>query len=436
MVPILIKIALAICLFIVTLVFVIWQPKNLSIGWPTTIGAILALLFGIVSFNDVNTVVGIVWNATLAFVAIMIISLTLDEIGFFKWAALRLARLANGNGTTLFILIIMFGSLVAALFANDGAALILTPIVIEIMHALHFGKKATFPFIIACGFIADATSLPFVVSNLINIISANFFNISFGKYATIMLIPDLVALLSSMGILYWYFRKNIPQHYDVHLLGNPENAIVSKKLFKLSWIILFFLLIGYFVSGPLNIPVSLIALPIAGLFLFVCHKNPKINAKKIIQGSPWNIVIFSIGMYVVVYGLQNIGLINILSTLIKQLTRLGTLGAGLGMGFLAALLSSIMNNLPATMINALSIKAAGQTGIIQQILIYANIIGSDLGPKLTPIGSLATLVWLQVLNKQGIKIGWKKYCQIGFVITIPVLLITLLALCFSLLVFK
>ncbi|POG97774.1 arsenic transporter [Fructilactobacillus lindneri] len=430
------KTILAIFIFVVTLIFVIWQPKKLSIGWPTSIGAIAVLALGVVNLNDVNTVIGIVWNATLAFIAIIIISLTLDEIGFFKWAALHLARLANGNGTWLFTLILTFGALVAAFFANDGAALILTPIVIEIMRALQFDKKDTFPFIIACGFIADATSLPFVISNLINIISANFFNISFGSYAMVMIIPDLFALMSSLGILYWYFRKSIPKHYKTDLINNPADAIVSKKLFKLSWLVLLILLIGYFLSGPLNIPVSIIALPIALIFLFICHKNPKINAKKVIKGAPWNIVIFSIGMYVVVYGLQNIGLINILSTIIKYLASLGTITANLGMGFLAALLSSVMNNLPATMIDALSIKAAGQTGIMHQTLVYANIIGSDLGPKLTPIGSLATLVWLQVLGKQGIKIGWKKYCQIGVVITFPVLLITLLGLALSLFIFK
>ncbi|WP_395320425.1 arsenic transporter [Fructilactobacillus frigidiflavus] len=427
---------LTITIFLITLVFVIWQPKHLSIGWPPTIGAILALGLGVVTISDVASVIGIVWNATLSFVAIIIVSLTLDKIGVFKWAALYIAKIANGSGRLLFFLIIIFGSLVAAFFANDGAALIITPIVIEIMHTLRLNQKHTFPFIIACGFIADATSLPLVISNLINIISANFFNIDFGAYALVMVIPNLVALCSSLLILYLYFKKDIPLKYNVEFISDPKTAISNVQLFKLSWIVLFLLVIGYFISGPLNIPVSLIALPLAFGFLAICHWNSNIDSISIIKNAPWNIVIFSIGMYIVVYGLQNIGLIHYLSRVMIDISKLGNLSTTLGIGYLSAFLASIMNNLPSTMINALSIKAAHQTGITHTIQIYANVIGSDLGPKLTPIGSLATLVWLQVLNKQGIKISWFKYCKIGFILTIPILFLTLMSLYFSIIIFN
>ncbi|USS88578.1 arsenic transporter [Fructilactobacillus hinvesii] len=427
--------SLTIIIFLLTLVFVIWQPKGLSIGWPTTIGALLVLLLGIVSISDLVKVVGIVWNATLTFVGIIIISLLLDRIGFFKWAALSLAKLAHGDGRFLFILIIVFGALVAALFANDGSALMLTPIVIEITTALNFDQKATFPFIIACGFIADATSLPLIISNLINIISANFFQISFSHYALIMLVPNLVALTSSLLILFYYFRKQIPRSYQLNLIEDPTTAIPNQSLFKLSWLILALLLVGYFISGPLNIPVSFIVLSIALLFLVAYYFQAQTSVVTIIKGAPWNIVVFSIGMYVVVYGLQNIGLINYLSAFFVKITKFGGIINTLGIGYLAAFLSSLMNNLPATMINVLTIKATNQTSITQQMQIYANVIGSDLGPKLTPIGSLATLVWLQVLAKRGIKISWWEYCKIGFIFTIPVLFVTLLALYVSLLIF-
>ncbi|WP_104181387.1 arsenic transporter [Arthrobacter sp. B0490] len=483
----------AILIFLATLTLVIWQPKGLGIGWSALGGAAVALLTTVVSLSDIPIVWDIVWNATFAFVAIVIISLILDESGFFTWAALHVARWGRGNGRLLFTLVVLLGAAIAAVFANDGAALILTPIVIQMLLALEFPARASLAFVIACGFIADAGSLPLVVSNLVNIVTADFFDIGFARYAVVMVPVGLVSVAASLGVLLLFFRKAIPRHYDVTVLPSPGSAIADPLTFRTGWVVLGMLLVGYFAADPLHLPLSAVAGLGAVVLVLVASRRPaflftrmptragtpgpvrdtdyetvgaahrstagpgsggatasrpdddaavptpgsggavalpdgRISVPRILKEAPWQVVLFSLGMYLVVYGLRNQGLTDRLAGVFSAVGGNGVLLTALGVGVIVAVLASLMNNMPTVLIAALAIGSAGATGLTQEAMIYANVIGSDLGPKITPIGSLATLLWLHVLDRKGIHIGWGQYFRTGIVLTIPVLVVTLLAL--------
>ncbi|NLP32016.1 MAG: arsenic transporter [Oligella ureolytica] len=418
----------AILIFVLTLTLVIWQPRGLGIGWSALIGAAVALACGVVQWTDIPVVWGIVWNATATFIAVIIISLLLDEAGFFEWAALHVARWGKGSGITLFALIILLGAAAAALFANDGAALILTPIVMAMLTAMGFSAAATLAFVMAAGFIADTASLPLVVSNLVNIVSADYFAIGFTDYAAIMVPVNLVSVLASLGVLVLFFKRDIPISYSSTHLSPPFKAIKDPVTFKAGWGVLILLLIGFFGLEPLGVPVSVVAAMAAALLLAVAARGKVISINTVLRGAPWQIVVFSLGMYLVVYGLRNVGLTDYIALLLNKFAEGGVWGAALGTGVLSAVLSSIMNNMPTVLTTALSIEASAASGSVKEAMVYANVIGSDLGPKFTPIGSLATLLWLHVLAKKGTTISWGYYFRVGLVLTTPVLLITLVAL--------
>jgi len=426
---------LALAIFLATLVLVVWQPRGLGIGWSAMGGAALALLTGVIGWGDVPVVWRIVWDATFTFVGLIVISLLLDEAGFFQWAALHVARWGGGRGRRLFPLVVLLGGVIAAFFANDGAALLLTPIVVAILLRLEFSPAATLAFVVATGFVADTTSLPLVISNLVNIVSANYFAIPFDRYAAVMVPVDLVALLATLAVLWAFYRRQVPSSYPLAQLEAPASAIRDPVVFRAAFPLLGVLLAAYFVLAPLGVPVAfvtgaaaLVLLALAGRWLRG-GRGAVVPVGKVLRGAPWQIVVFSLGMYLVVYGLRNAGLTGHLASALVWLAGHGLWAAAISTGFGAALLSSVMNNMPGVLVGALSIdQARAIPAATRELMVYANVIGCDLGPKFTPIGSLATLLWLHVLARKGITITWGQYMRVGLAITPPVLLIVLAAL--------
>ncbi len=412
-------------IFIFTLLMVILKPKNIPIGYSALIGALIAISFGILTIHGIEIVWNIVWNATFTFVAIIISSIIFDEAGVFEYAAIKFASFANGNGKRMFVYLILLGAIISAFFANDGTALILTPIVVSLLVRTRINARAMIPFIIATGFIADSSSIPLVISNLVNIVTSSYFDIPFLTYAEAMIIPDIVSILASIFFLYIYFRKELPEKYDISDLKNPEDAIKDPLVFKLFFPVIFLLVVGNAIGGIYGVPVAFISVPIVAALAVISKVKGKVDVKKAIKEAPWQIVIFSLGMYMVVYAFGSNGFTSILAYLINSTSFLPYSIHILLTGYLFAAIAATMNNMPSTLLASLAIGHAHQ----RITLAYVSVIANDIGPKFTPIGSLATLLWLHTLQrKRGIEIKPLYYMKTGFIIGLPVLTITLLSL--------
>ncbi len=415
---------IALIIFIITLILVLKKPKNIGIGYSALIGALITVLLGISTFTDIITVFNIVWNATFTFISVIIISLILDEAGFFEYIAYKLALYAKGNGKKLFVLIILLGSAISAVFANDGTALILTPIVYAILIRSNTPKNKILPFIMATGFIADTSSIPFIVSNLVNLVTAGYFNITFIKYTEIMVFPDIVSIIASIGVLYIFYRKEIT-NYKIDKNMDVNLLIKDKKIFKIAFPMIILLMVFYFLSGIIKIDIAFIAMPFALFFYIYARINGKIDANHIVKIAPWQIVLFSLGMYIIVFGLSNEGLNAIYIGILKYIISFKNPFSLIFSGFFFAFNAAVMNNMPSVMVGDLAISGLKNPGL----LMYSNIIGNDIGPKFTPIGSLATMLWLYTLErKDAIKISYKYYMKIGLILALPVLFFTLLSL--------
>ncbi|NPA30196.1 MAG: arsenical efflux pump membrane protein ArsB [Epsilonproteobacteria bacterium] len=417
----------AVAVFAGTLLLILLRPLGLSIGTGALLGALAAWLVGAVSPADLLHIVQIVWDPTLAFVGIVLTAMALEEMGFFDWAAVYSARLSRGNGHRLYVNMILLGALSAALFANDGAALILTPVILAKMRYLKLPAPALFAFVMAGGFIGDTASNALVVSNLTNILTADFFHLDFLSYAQTMFWPNLLAVTLSLAVLWLLFHNDLPTAVNLHALPDPS-TLINPRLLKQLWPLLIFLGVTYIAGDLSGLPVSAITLSGAGLLLWLGHRHKALEPLKLLRRAPWQIIWFSVGLYVVVWGLHNAGLSRQLAHWLLIAQSHGETAAVLGTGFLAAILSALLNNLPAVMMMNLALDHLGPH--LHTAMIYANVIGCNIGPKLTPFGSLATLLWLHLLKEKGVVIGWREYLLFGLSATPPVLAASLAGLLF------
>lgn len=411
---------LSIAIFLLTIFAVIFRPFRLGIGTCAVLGAVLSLVCGTVSFGDSLEAFSIVWDASLAFLGIIIFSLVLDEIGFFEHAALKAALACGGDLKRLFFALMTLCGVVSALFANDAAVLILAPIILAQTRALNLPPRSALALLLATGFMSDSASLPFVFSNLTNIISAGFFGISFWGYFDSMWGAFLLSFVASTLISYIILSKDLSAKLDISVLRSNFKVVANKELFIFTWIFFAFLLTGYAIGDVYALPFCVFALGGALVFLGIARHFGAVKIKVIFARTPWQILWFSLGLYIVVWGLKNADYTGLLSEFLLLAKDSGELVLILASGAASSALSSLMNNLPAMMLMDISLESVGSVKAV-----YAAIIGCNVGVKFTHFGSLATLLWLYLLRSKGCEISIKEYLIFSFKITLPVLFITL-----------
>ncbi|ELJ1595943.1 arsenic transporter [Campylobacter upsaliensis] len=413
-------------IFILTLLCIYIRPLNLPLWVYSSLGAAFCLGFGIVSLSDVAFVWGMVWDSTLSLVGLIIFALSLEKLGFFEVLAHYTLRLSTHRQTLhlqtwkFFVFIGVLASVLATFFSNDGAILILTPLIIALLTHIKnvkFSRSPLIIFLLFVGFMSDFASNTFIFSNLTNIITADFFTIIFIDFALAMALPQLFVILATLVLFWILFTRKLPKtlEFKVHTQALPKPSIT---LFCFALILL--LLFG--IIGGENIALCVFTLGVAFLSTLCGILTHKIALKQMLKLAPLGIVAFSLGLFIVVFGLNNMGLVGLLAKGLKHFDTLPLFAQIFSVGISSSLGSSVINNLPMVMLGDLALKDSSNA------LIFAHLLGCNVGAKLTPIGSLATLLWLFSLKRYGISISFLQYMLVALLIVPFVLFFGLLGL--------
>ncbi|WP_391120546.1 arsenic transporter [Psychrobacillus sp. L3] len=438
------QIGVASLVFLTSMLVIFWRPRGINEAWPASIGAVIILLVGIVSINDVVDIISKIGGASITIMATVVMAVILESFGFFNWAAARIVILSKGSGHRLYWYIQLLCFSMTLLFNNDGSILITTPILIMLLKNMRIKPHEQIPYLLSGALIATASSAPIGVSNLVNLIALKIVDMSLWMHTAMMFVPATLGLMFMSFLMYIVVQKKLPKTLPDSVLDIEESFFIKnfhplktkisvetkRKRTKFMLKILLFVFVIrslLFVASYVNIPIEIVAVFGSVVLLFWRWYHLRTNPVDILKKTPWHILIFAFSMYVIIYGLHNVGLTALLVQLCEPIVNQGLFQASFIMGGLVSLLSNLFNNHPALMIGTITLTKMGLDPITLKTIYLANIIGSDMGSLLLPIGTLASLIWMHILRKNKIKITWKDYLSVT-IIVIPIATIVTLTL--------
>jgi len=436
---------ITVSVFLITMVIIFLRPKGLNEAYPAAIGALIVILAGVVNYSDILDIFNKIGEASITIVATIVMAVILESFGFFHWAATRLSILAKGSGYRLYWYIQLLCFCMTILFNNDGSILITTPILILLLRRLNFKLEEQIPYLLSGALIATASSAPIGVSNIVNLIALKIVHMTLYMHTAMMFVPCTMGLAFMSGLMFIVLKKRFPKFISVTAVDIEENifgknfkvsdkvnSLVKKNerrdfMFK---ILAYVFLIRYLIFGSsfFNVPIQMVAVLGSAVLLALRWYYLKANPKDVIKKVPWQIFVFAFSMYVIIYGLNNVGLTTLLVKYCEPIVTKGLFQASFLMGGLMSVLSNVFNNHPALMIGTITLTHMGLAPITLKTIYLANIVGSDMGSLLLPIGTLASLLWMNILKRNKIKISWLEYVKV----TIRVIPLTVIVTLFFL----
>jgi arsenical pump membrane protein len=388
-------------------------------GISALIGVTVLLLSGLLNLDDLITSARIQWRPLLALTCIMVMTGVVKEVGAFDRLAQRIeSRARSTSTTTAFTLVFVASIITPSLLNNDAAILLLTPLVIALTRRLYPNRPAlveAFAFVV---FLAPGVA-PFVISNPMNMIVAEFAHVSFNAYAMVMVPISLAGALLTYLVLRIHFK---PLLASVTASPTPVEIVPPHPAERPAVILLLAVFFAYPIMAAVGGPIWIVSVSGALGCLAIARYFQVAPARKVLAHVSPDILVFLWGVFLVVVGLRHVGVVDRLTALYNaapagSLRQLGTVGT------IASLGSALVDNHPMSILNMMAI---GDHGGSRPLL--AALVGGDIGPRLLPIGSLAGLLWMDLLRRSGVEISIGKFIRLGTLVLLPTLTLSLLML--------
>ena len=419
--------------FAVTVAGVLLRPRRVHEAWVAVAGAAAMGVWGAVGWSDLAAVLQETAPVLVFLAGVLVAGAVADRAGVFSLAALWTARATGSSARRLFVGVYVLGSVVTALFSLDATAVVLTPIV---FHLVRHAGLAPLPFVFACTYAANTPSLVLPVSNLTNLLVQARFGLGFWEFARAMALPNLLAGGVGLGVLYGLFRGQLRGQLPVEQLELEVRALSRSPFLRWSACLLALMLAGFGLAGAAGWPLWPVALGGGAALAALALGRQEVRPRFFVRAVAWGLLPFVVGLFLVIRGVENAGLSRaLLSAAVERPAQAAAhLVAGeaqphpgphetevggqpaaaapwprrVALAVAAALGSNLVNNIPMTL---LGMGAVGQ----DRWAAYSLLLGVNLGPNLSIIGSLATMLALGLVRQRGVDVGGWSYLRVGLV---------------------
>lgn len=408
---------LAGAIFALTIGAIVFLAERISEWKAALIGACLMLLGGIETVPSAWATLLAEWDVLLFFAGLAVIVAAAEESQLFAWLAQVAARVADGSGRRLYFAVLCVAGLVTVFFTNDAAVLVMIPLVAQLVRT--FGLPIV-PFALSVAFIANAASALLPISNPTNYIIAQAAGLTLFPYLRLVALPGLAAAAAALLFLWLFFGRRMRATYDPAATAARAPTLVFRLTFGL-------VAVAMLAASALHFPVGAAAIGGGAVLILLIAIESGKQAASALRRTHVSIVVLVASLFVVVDGLRHAGLLDAPTRWLAEVLHAHDAIAAPLSALLMALASNVANNLPMSMVAVQMLHHDAFSGAGATRFAAGTIVGLAIGPNLTPVGSLSTILVLITLRRTGLQVALHEYLVPGALVTAITLLAAALA---------